>query len=94
MGFGTAGQLGHAGVRRKGKQAWPTSKQNRFRPIGQVEKENAFKFYKSIYKSKPFDSNSKFQNRTTPIRKIKYGSTSSHNKICSGMNATNNHLFK
>jgi hypothetical protein len=29
-----------------------------------------------------------------PICKIKYGSTSSHNKICSGMNATDNYLFK
>jgi hypothetical protein len=29
-----------------------------------------------------------------PICKIKYGSTSWHNKICSGMNATDNYLFK
>jgi hypothetical protein len=28
------------------------------------------------------------------IHKIKYRSNSSHNKICSGMNATNNYLFK
>jgi hypothetical protein len=28
------------------------------------------------------------------IREIKYKSTSSHNKICSGMNATDNYLFK
>jgi hypothetical protein len=29
-----------------------------------------------------------------PVDKIKYRSTSSHNKICSGMSAINNYLFK
>jgi hypothetical protein len=34
------------------------------------------------------------KNISISICKIKYKSTSPHNKICNGMNATNNYLFK
>jgi hypothetical protein len=46
----------------------------------------------SFYKFKSVLSKFKFRLQKTSIRKIKYKSTPSHNKICSGMNATKNFI--
>jgi hypothetical protein len=45
--------------------------------------------FNSFYKFKSFWSKFRFKLRTTSIHKIKHGNNSSHNKIYSGMNATN-----
>jgi hypothetical protein len=58
-------------------------------PLTRVGLGNARETLNSFYKFKPFQYKFKFKLRTTSIHKIKYKSTSSHNKIWSGMNATN-----
>jgi hypothetical protein len=51
-----------------------------------------FQIFQEIANSIEFKSNLDFERLST--REIKYKSTSSHNKICNNMNATNNYLFK
>jgi hypothetical protein len=61
--------------------------ENRIRPMAIRENKKYF-ISKAFIICKPIRIQIKFKCRMTSIRKINYKSTSSHNKICSGMNAT------
>jgi hypothetical protein len=64
----------------------------RFRPMAKTDKVAPFffLFFKPfIYLQIHFKFKSKFESQMIPIRKIKHRSTSSHNKICNDMNASN-----
>jgi hypothetical protein len=78
---------------REGGEAWPVGtdsrRSSRFRPMATKRRKIFSEFSNDFIESYPIQIQNQISLSHGSICKIKYKSTSSHNKICSGMNETN-----